>query len=404
MIRTRIDDLRLVVPPGQKPPPGQPGPSNPVVPSYEYPEVEDWQDQDEEEGEGTGDPDLDKMLGDYDDSVSSDLDDAKEEILDRAQRERDERLAREAQEAAAAKAKEGEEPGKEGDMQATGRKAGTGMGNQDIHLKATPGDIKVTSSGIHRPFGAITSTELDIFNQRRAENTRKAINHEKYSASALRKALAKQTKSDAGHGLMGEFGAIGHTPPQTGIWKQALKKWIASIIKEHVGPSWVYPNIRTSSVTRQLRSMGSNAKIQTPEAPARRPNKYSIIAMVDVSGSVFNMRIQSEFAKVLKGAPHDKVEISIFTFDGGVQEGPYTPFNYYPKKGGGGTDLYGSMRTILDDPKYANPDGIVVLTDGEFGGTAPVKGKQLCFILTKSNSKQAIPAGAKVIDTSIEAD
>jgi hypothetical protein len=211
-----------------------------------------------------------------------------------------------------------------------------------------------------------------------------------------------------GIGIGGELMSIGIRPMRTGVWKESVKKWFKSLPIPQFEDKWTREDVRLQSPFRQLKELtGYTARLPARNVRSLKPKVARVLVLVDVSGSVFKQGVQEDFASILNSVPKDTAEIEIFTFDHGGQEGPFKPKTYNPKFGGGGTEPWGFIANLLATPKYSNRmiDGYLMMTDGAFA-KAPEglikKPAKWCFVMTSTYTSDAIPSGAKIIETFVD--
>jgi hypothetical protein len=392
--KVSLDELRGVIPKGQTPPPPHPGGTGSgdmVLPSFEIP-YEDWndywnlesegqgdgkpQDSDPKEGKGGGlNEELKKLARDYSTSISAEVDKSKEEAI-----------------------KASKAP-----FEKVDKGVGTGAGAQaGAQTPSGAFDNAKSSTQEKGKKKKMTREQYEIFKSRFKENLSTVMGNGKMRPGVVDVPHESSRRSQTqGYGMGGEFMAIGYAPPSRRVWKKILKNWVASILKERPGSSWVKKNVRTMSVISQMKRFGNNIKLKSYDIPGAKPVMYKILCFVDTSGSIYDIKVQTDFASVLKGFPKDKVEILIWQFDDGLQQGPFTPQRYTTVRGGGGTEPWAPITKVSTHPKYRDWDAIIVMTDGFF--SPPPEGlirepKKWCFILTHGSSKEALPGGVKIIE------
>jgi hypothetical protein len=395
-ISTKIGDLRLVLPPGMKVPNAEGGGPPPMgggeVPSYET-DVESWDDQEDEGGGGGApdprdelDPDYDKLADDYADSSSADIDESIDKLLN------------------------GDEEGKEG------KGKGGGEGEGDGEGQPGEGDGKGGGKGKAGKMPKAgdpyipTKEEIEVFKDRLAKTVDRMYRNIKTRPEEMNNGYnpesARAHDQPPGWGIGKELANTGFRPMRTGLWKEAVKKWFKSLPDTIIADSWTHKETRLSSVQRQVQSMGGGqTRLPARDIEMDDPAKSQVLCFIDISGSVFSKGIQFDFTSIVKAVPPALVDVLIWTFDGGIRKGPMTPKNYDPGQGGGGTEPWEDIAKILLMPRYKKFDGAIMLTDGCFAHPPPNiirKPHQWCFVMTSEYTADAIPKGAKIIETYIE--
>lgn len=429
IIETTLGDIRYVKPPGQKPPPGgkeppdggepREGPDEITVPSYET-DTEDWDDQEDSEGggmpdrtkkpppkgrKGQGDEkgegeksdfekDLEKVAEDYAESPSADIDELKKKTMGEGDEKEEEKP-------------KGGLRGPGDDEEEGGEPGGSGENGSPINSKfrQTKSDARIDE--MLNP----TERTKAILNKKAQDTIHDIMTDHKLQPGELNSDAARGGRTGpAGTGkgisFLKEYQTMGYAPLQTGLWRSAVKDFFESVPDLVEQQSWVHTNLRTAGIENQIYGMtGYNSRMPHPNALVPRQTKVRMLCFVDVSGSVFSERIQAEFAAILRAVPEDKIEITIFTFDVEIKGGPFTPKNYKPHKGGGGTDPWRDIAGILKLPLYRNPDGVCMLTDGQFA-TPPAglitKPQEWCFVLTSICETSAIPRGCRIVETFVD--
>jgi hypothetical protein len=385
MIKTTLGDVRLVIPPGESVP--EVGNSQSTVPTYEV-DVEDYRDiwtsdlnkenqggnksknndkGKEDNGVGNSlEKELKEMARSYAESISSQMDERKEEMVTPENKKQNP--------------------------------------NSFNNIK-----VSVSQSGPRK----MTTEELNIFKARVRENMNKIMSNSNTRPESLSRTNTKEeeekqaTKGGTGEGLGGEWTVIGYSKPSHKLWKESVKSWIGSILKERKGSSWLIQDRSHRSVISHMKQSGSNVKLKSYDVRSLSPEGYHVLVFIDVSGSVFNTKVQADFKGILMSYPTDTVEMLVWTFDGILREGPLTPKQFRPmSQGEGGTCPWSAIASIIHQQKYSKFDGVLVLTDGEFGEEYPAglvsHPRQWCFILTQKNSKDFIPPGCKIIEAFTE--
>ena len=452
IITTTFGDLRLVLPHGMKPPTdtggggggGGGGPSGPItLPSYEL-DTEDWADQEEpppggggsspggqkpppkkkppgergeksedepEEGE-TGDEEVDKIIDKYSKSHSSDMDEQTKDLLDpdREQRPGIKKPEGDFPQPPSGEPGEPGEPGDEGgepgEPGEPGDQPGKPGGKGDAGKKK--GDTRQKMpypKSLPKP----SRNQVDVFWDKFEKQRREYLRDPRTAPKELERGY---NPLDAIHppgiGLGSELMNIGFKPLKTGLWKEAVKDWFKSLPEPLFKQKWTAIEPRLQSVMKQMKSFtGRSVRLPARHVKVPNPKISRVVVFVDVSGSVFNKGVQEDFASILNGIPKATAEIDIFTFDDGGQEGPFKPKNYNPKRGGGGTAPWEFIKNILATPKYSprEIDGYMMLTDGAFANPPSdlIKSpKDWCFVMTSSYTSDAIPKGAKIIETFVD--
>ena len=417
ILTTTFGDCRLVVPHGLQPPcdpppggGGGPGGPPPTLPSYEM-DTENWADQEmgaggggipqggikgvkgpksppskgkrkppegeeekgeegeegegegEEEKEGTGDKLADKLIDKYTKSHSADSDKLRDQMMN-----------------------------PEG---ASGEPGGGDTGAEMPWPESIP-----------RPSREEVDTFWDKMRKDRRVWARDPRTRDKSQDPGY-----DPTIQPPGVGLGGSFMEIGIKPDRTGLWKKAVKEWFKSLPIPQFEDKWTREDVRLQSPLRQMKELtGFGVRLPARNVRSLKPKVARVLVLVDVSGSVFKQGVQEDFARILLSVPKDTAEITIFTFDDsahGIQEGPFTPKTYNPKFGGGGTNPWPLVSNLMATPKYSNKmiDGYCMLTDGAFAKAPPgliKKPGKWCFIMTSTYTSDAIPNGAKIIETFVD--
>jgi hypothetical protein len=371
-LKTQIGDLRLVLAPGMEIPRGQgpidttPGGGGAVLPSYET-DTEDWRDQEDSGGGGGGGPSPQKPP----------------------------------QGKKGGKGEKGEDEGE----------GGEGEGDPS-------GDEEEDYRNLSKKYANSNSKEMDDErNKTLGDDGNPIIRDEIHKAvdrvltdprtrpDELHPGYGKDSRLGRGSGIGRELAQTGYRKMETGLWKEAVKNWFRSRETEVLEDMWTREETRLQSVRGQLGALtGSNVRLPARNVPIMRPKICKMTVFVDVSGSVFDKGIQFDFTSILKSVPEDVAELYIFTFDDGIRSPVMRPSNYVPMEGGGGTQPWPDIATILKQPFYKDMDGYMMLTDGAFAAPPPklIEPLKWCFVLTSQHQTEAIPPGCSIIRTYID--
>jgi hypothetical protein len=447
IITATFGDLRLVVPHGMQPPTesgGGDGGGGPVtLSSYEL-DTEDWSDQEQTGGGGrgggggggrpegqkppkgskekggkpekgeTGVKEVDDIVDKYTESGTADIDERSKDLLDPDKDLRPGTKGKGPQGEGDFPVDVGEEEG-EGEGEGEG-KGGEGEGGEGKGKKK-PGE-----AGAKKPAGdvgkkmpqpksipKVTRADVDVFWDKFNQQRREYLNDPRTAPDEMQRGYTPLDPiHPPGIGLGGELMNIGFSPMRTGLWKEAVKDWFKSLPQPQFEDKWTREDVRLQSPLRQMSGItGYSVRLPARNLPAMKPKVAKCLVLVDVSGSVFAKGVQEAFASILRAVPADVADITIFTFDVQGKEGPFKPRTYNPKLGGGGTEPWGFIATMLATPAYSprEIDGYLMLTDGAFANPPEgliKKPEDWCFVMVSSYTADAIPEGAKIIETFVD--
>lgn len=304
-----------------------------------------------------------------------------------------------------AEKRDGEGDGQEGEGQeGEGKEGGEGKpGKGEGQGNAKNGPRKDEKDASGRPLPDWFTKPVSRHIRRHLEDTAAKVRGRAQSEGKHKYSHNQQWGMGAGSA---ELTAIGHTPANSTLWEQTVKNFIGTLVKPLAIKSTFQPEARKTSVVNQIRqATGSNIVLWNHNTPNQDKQMFRIYALLDVSGSMFDAQMLTRMKSILMDFKRKDIEFFIFTFDDGITQPVIRdPRDIKTVRGGGGTDFWFSLGSVLKTKGFGWYDVCIVMTDGAFPSipsametTMRKNGllKRTMFVLTEDNTS-AIPHGAKV--------
>lgn len=165
-------------------------------------------------------------------------------------------------------------------------------------------------------------------------------------------------------GALGAYDALGRTTPE-----RKINLW-DSLARLYVG-RMVVPSNKLTLHRKRL-----DQRLLVHQGRRRQPH---LVVAQDASGSMVGTET---LAKITQMIGQTNCKVTWLSFDTGVHE--ITPGD--PIIGGGGTDASAVDRWIAENCP-THPDGVIVITDGEFSHFTPVRPRRWLWMITATGSQ-----------------